>query len=1242
MPNRPARLPATAGVSGRDHPCSDYDRRLARPEGATMTKWADFSFYPVVRDGYRPGTEFDPDATTVGDANRARIDLELTATGPAGSTTERPGVDLTLYGPGEVTNVDADQVVRVEPEPETGAFPPNYFPLVEFDSPQLPWVFSPERADDAGRTRPWLCLVVVPVDAVTYSPSGTGPLPVLETPTDQLPPVEQSWAWAHAQVVGNHDPDSVFATDSTRTTSRLLCPRNLAPQTAYRACVVPTFEPGRRAGLGLDPYPDGRSTIDFAWGDADTVRLPVYHSWRFTSARTGDFESLVEEIDPVQFGETVGFRPLDASDPGPEALKLPADDRGRGTVALGGALKTVGAAPDRYDPAMETTLRDLLNEPSEVVAETDYGAVGPPLYGQYHAGVELLEPASMDLEDYYYPAWFNQLNSDPRNRIPAGYGTQVIRDEQERLMQSAWEQFGDIEEANGLLRRLQFAKSVLESRHRALDSYSTGTLVGMTAPLHGSLLDDDGSGKTVAGTVSGEAIPSGMASATFRRIARSTGPLARRPAVDLDPERLSLRLETGRIPRLTDGPATTAETVHPSAATGPIGGDAGDGTTGGPGSSDGSGPDAAVGPSAGVGTGVPSGPEATTGPNGTGGEDDGDGDDTRHRDGRSVLSALDGLDAHVETARSAASELRTAVDAEDTAAIRSLVEERPTVLDRCESVGRNTFDRLSRSLEKLLSEPRPPGLPESFDRETVSRHLQRLHAARRDLEDAIRAATNGLAADAPAGSVVDDVDRGTDALDRLAATSDALRAAVTTGSDTDLRLDPVGSRFGDTAPQLVQPDAVASPAVVTTPDADALRTSLITDLDPRLQLPAYGERITGIDSLLEREDPVDDVLAAPSFDEPTYKLLADLDQEYFLPGVGAVPRESVGVLQTNPEFIEAFMTGLNHEFASELQWRNYPTDRRGTYFRRFWERRGNPEADESNPEEMADIEPIHTWDENDLGDNQVHGDTASVVLLVRGELLRRYPNTTIFAAKAVPESGVPRDEANRVPALPGMPVSRDDAGPNLKFPRFRGTLDPDVTFFGFDLTPEAALYDPYHRDTKGGQTLVDPDDHADEGWFFVFQEPPGETRFGLDRPTDDEGTIPYGVESDATDTPRISDADDATRVAGGWSDLTWAHVSDDDPATVRYVDVTDSPPGRENWRVETGDAPIDRPDATDRFDDGDAAEWGYNGAHMARITWQLPVRVSIHADDMIPEEPPTDDPDWRSVDRSTFLPGGDG
>ena len=45
-------------------------------------------------------------------------------------------------------------------------------------------------------------------------------------------------------------------------------------------------------------------------------------------------------------------------------------------------------------------------------------------------------------------------------------------------------------------------------------------------------------------------------------------------------------------------------------------------------------------------------------------------------------------------------------------------------------------------------------------------------------------------------------------------------------------------------------------------------------------------------------------------------------------------------------------------------------------------------------------------------------------------------------------------------------------------PLFRGSLQPDVTFFGFDLDPTLAAGDP--------------------GWYFVIQQQPTEPRFGFE------------------------------------------------------------------------------------------------------------------------------------------------
>jgi hypothetical protein len=1227
--------------------------RRRNQEGPTMSKHTKYTFFPIVRQGYRPEESFSKGQTKkqteLSDTGTTSVTLDVKAEGEDGTTTKQTGVDLSLYGPGEVTNIDNDQIARLEPEPDTTAFSPNYFPLVEFDNPLLPWLFSPMRADDQGRNRPWLCLVAVPIEETTFKPAGTGPCPVLETPAAQLPDPAESWAWAHAQLVGDQDPKSAFESNSTATVSRLLCPRNLDPTTKYRACIVPTFEAGRRAGLGLDPYPDKQSKL-LAWSDEKRVRLPVYHHWEFTTAEEGDFESLARELDPVQLGEDVGFRSVDVSNPGPVDLKLPAKPaEDIGTVGIGGALVGVGADPDTYEESMRSKLRDLLNKPQTVVDKTDYGAVGPPLYGQWHAGVPELEPPSKDSEAYYYPSWFNTLNDDPRYRMVAGYGTQVIREEQERLMTRAWEQFGEIQKANERLRRFQLSERILTNRHEQLSSLSTGSLLAATSPVNAYMKDPE-SGKTVYGEALESDLSTGMASMAFRRLTRPTGPMARRPGVTLDASNMATRLETGRGPRVTDGLDFTVEQAVSDAGSSPGQSSGGPDsatnvavqTDGGPGMPDvpaiqpgreGELPTFETGqqPPAGTQAAEPTSPAK---PQGEGHDQSpasaGQSESDTDPDIQQALTALDSLDTHARTAERAVSDLSAAVGSDDTATLTDLTEMSPTVVDHCRSIRRNTFDALTRALGKVLADPRSGTLSEDFDRSAANGHLQRLHGAQRRLETAAETAVTQIQAGDPPTAIKRRLDRAIQALDKIERTSEALRSALTPTVMQAMSMTAQTDK-SVTGPRTI---GTSSPAAPQELSKEKIRNTILTELDPQVALPKYAGQAIGIPNLDKREDPVEEVMAAPSFTTPTYELLADLDQEYFLPGASDVPRDSVGVLQTNPRFIEAFLAGLNHEFARELQWRKFPTDRRGTYFRRFWDRRGNPNVDPSNPEQMADIEPMHTWDENDLGNNSPRKDHAKVILMVRGELLRRYPNTDIFVAKAVGEKG------DRVPALPGTHVTRDDAAndPNVKFHVFRGTLEPDITFFGFDLSPDEALYDPYHK-----SSTAEPNNQNDEGWFFVLQEPPGETRFGMDvGTTEDVGSTPLGITHNGT-TEQTTESDfRGSGAEHGWNALSWAHLVETGskkPEDVKYVDVDGSRPGKEGWTVEEKTSHLSETDGKNEplptYDSEDAAEWGFNSAHMARATWQLPVRISIHADDMMPEEPPTDDTDWQNVQFDT-------
>jgi hypothetical protein len=183
-----------------------------------------------------------------------------------------------------------------------------------------------------------------------------------------------------------------------------------------------------------------------------------------------------------------------------------------------------------------------------------------------------------------------------------------------------------------------------------------------------------------------------------------------------------------------------------------------------------------------------------------------------------------------------------------------------------------------------------------------------------------------------------------------------------------------------------------------------------------------------------------------------------LTPQQLLPGVDQVPEETAALLVTNPRFIEAYMVGLNDEMRRELAWRQYPVESSATFFAYFW---GT----------TPDIPPIANWPVgNPLGANaDTHN--AQVVLLVRGEVLRRYPNTIISAVPAGPAV----KGANGVLALGGTEI----------MPVFRGSINPDMTFFGFAFTKEQAT--------------------AGLGYYFVLAEHPSEPRFGFEPAT---GAIP--------------------------------------------------------------------------------------------------------------------------------------
>ena len=121
---------------------------------------------------------------------------------------------------------------------------------------------------------------------------------------------------------------------------------------------------------------------------------------------------------------------------------------------------------------------------------------------------------------------------------------------------------------------------------------------------------------------------------------------------------------------------------------------------------------------------------------------------------------------------------------------------------------------------------------------------------------------------------------------------------------------------------------------------------------------------------------------SPRFAAPMANALAELGQEWLLPGLDEVPANTALALRTNSSFVQAFMIGLNHEFGRELLWREFPTPLNATFFQRFWDNAIDPTT-------PVDLDPLADWGDRSLDEDATPGER--FVLLLRTELLRRFP-----------------------------------------------------------------------------------------------------------------------------------------------------------------------------------------------------------------------------------------------------------
>ncbi len=209
-------------------------------------------------------------------------------------------------------------------------------------------------------------------------------------------------------------------------------------------------------------------------------------------------------------------------------------------------------------------------------------------------------------------------------------------------------------------------------------------------------------------------------------------------------------------------------------------------------------------------------------------------------------------------------------------------------------------------------------------------------------------------------------------------------------------------------------------------------------------------RVTGLGALMPSEGLPTTVRLGPVIDESLYRSLQALGDELVMPGVDDLPENGVRLVAANSAFVAAFLAGANHEMQRELIWREYPADLGATVFRRFWDR---------TDAGTHDIDPIETWpDDGRLSTLGAAGGELTVIV-VRADLVRRYPSARILLI--------------------------DPAG-TTHLPAFVAGLGADVRVTGFDVDPDDVV--PREAGALEG-----------DGWLVAIEEPQTEPRFGLDR-----------------------------------------------------------------------------------------------------------------------------------------------
>ena len=1019
--------------------------------------------------------------------------------------------DFALLGPGDIIGINPHMVVRTEPLNWITNFEPNYLPFIEFYDEDFIWRYTPAKAS-GDKLRPWIILAILKDGATDAEQEFIFnekrlPLPTVTVKSAvNLPDSSQFWSWSHVHVNDGYNSTNEFeeflkslydlnSPNADKIICRLMSPRKLDPDTAYRAFVIPAFETGRLGGLGLDTTNTDAQQPSYKSGDTG-IEFPVYYEWYFRTGVNEDFESLVKLLEPRAMDKRIGIRDMDGSQPGfgmtggtdLGAILPPTEDQM--IIGLEGALESPSteSKPSAIDITKPffTQLQEILNFPAELLKETNSSSdpvVCPPIYGENHALTHEL--------DITKNGWLHRLNKDPRDRVPGGFGTNVIQKNQDSYVSRAWAQVQKILDANRKILFSAFSMTFVQSvKNNFISKLQPEKTMIFFSPV---LKKVKGSLTTLHYQMQQSNIPTAAVSVAFRRIIRPRGPYF---------EKLrAVNANFNHSVLINDLNTTRISAAPPKQA-----------------------------------------PDGIT-------RTDKIADNLPLSKFVPLLKFILKYRLWILIILIAIFIILTIVTGNwklywvlallafsvyfYTGRLKSVVEETTTITDPSALVDVIQNTPPQSRFKFIETDPVVKITPSATTQVTTSE------------------ITTSSSANATTFTSVSYFTATTAGQDSLEA-----KNFRTAGIDLNKRLT------------LKAPERT----LVTFDIANAYR-KLTAATDPRVVFPVQLASLVYFSFnpkwLLDPEKLIP-AMAYPDFEDPMYEKLRDISSELLIPNLNLIPQNTISLLVTNPPFIESYMTGLNHEFGKELLWREYPTDERGSYFRQFWDVKGiitneTNLTKEQLTEKYKDITPLDKWTSTSLlgsHNNRNLGGQKQVVLVIRGELLKKYPNTIIYAQKAhiFKKDGV-ADPAQE-PII--IEVSTDEEmKTEIKFPIFKADINPDIKFFGFDLTiPQAKGIDNPQLETD------------DWGWYFIIQQIPGEPRFGMD------------IDFEPDDPMHVT-----------WDDLAWAKYA---PVN-GFIDT--------NVRPDSGFNPTGPGESI--------TQWGTNSAMMANILYQKPVMIAVHAKEML-------------------------